>query len=185
VSDPHPAKDDAFVEPSWLTARSEADAALRRLRQARTSMECVSRELAALEEWGEATARLDLAHALTDGPDGGPLNGLARMASDDKVDPSLRQTTRLLLERITSALGLEAVGERGDLLKLLPEEVAEFDVRGAPGDPAHGERELYCVVRPGWCLEEVIVARPLLERAPGPANGRDEGAPEVAGGKDE
>jgi tetratricopeptide (TPR) repeat protein len=59
VSDRHPA-DDTFVEPSWVTARSEADAALRRLRQATTSMERVSREIAALKEWSETTARLEL-----------------------------------------------------------------------------------------------------------------------------
>jgi hypothetical protein len=185
MSDPRPSAGETFVEPSWMTALSEAEAALRRLRQATTSMERVSREIATLKEWSETTARLDLAHALADGPDGGPLNLLAATASDEGTEPGVQQTARLLLDRLTSVLGLEPVGERGELLKLLPPEVAEFDVRGALGDSAHGGRELYCVVRPGWCLEEVIVARPLLERAPAPADGRDEGAREGAGEEDE
>jgi hypothetical protein len=166
VKDPRTSDDHTFVEPSWISALSEADAAARRLKQATTSMEHLSRELVALRDWSDTTARLELAHALTRGPDGGALNLLVTLASDQDTEPSIRETAQALLERLTSALGLEPVGERGEYLRLLPEEVAEFELRGEPEPAAvDGHRALYCVMRPGWLLGHQIVARPLLEPA--------------------
>ena len=153
-------------EPSWSTALSEADAVSRRLRQATASMEGLSGELRALRELSDTAARLEVAHALTEGPDGGVLNSLAIAFSDEASDPGLRRTTQTLLERLTLALALEPVGERGEYLKLLPEELGEFELRGRPGAaPPEGRRELYCVMRPGWLLGDHIVVRPLLEPA--------------------
>jgi hypothetical protein len=181
MSGPRPADDHTFVEPSWITALSEADAASRRLKQATTSMERLSRELAALKAWSDTTARLDLAHGLTDGPDGGPLNALVTLASAEEPEETTRQTARTLLDRITSALGLEPVGKRGEFLRLLRVELAEFEVRGPSSAPVEGHRELYCVVRSGWCLERMIVARPLLERVSSPKEPRAQGAPPGGG----
>jgi hypothetical protein len=73
--------------------------------------------------------------ALTHGSDGGPLNLLVALASGQEAEPSLRQTARALLDLITSAMGLEPVGQRGELLSLLPPEVAQFEVREATGAP--------------------------------------------------
>ena len=53
------ASDDTFVEPSWMTALSEAETASRRLAQATASTERLSRELQALREWSETVARLE------------------------------------------------------------------------------------------------------------------------------
>ena len=44
-------EDEPLAEPSWLTARSEADTASRRLAQAAKSLERLSRELTALRGW--------------------------------------------------------------------------------------------------------------------------------------
>ena len=145
-------------EPSWTTALAEAKSASRHLAQAMKSMERLAQELQALRETSEVTARLDLAHALTEGSDGGVLQSLVAAASDD-TDSSARRTAEVLLERLTGALGLEQTGQRGELLKLRPEQLAEFDLRG----PTTSEGELYCVVRPGWSLGAHVVARPLLE----------------------
>jgi hypothetical protein len=158
-------EDGFLAEPSWTTAISEADAASRHLHQATAAMDRLSRELHALREWSDATARLELAQALTEGPDGGALHALLMAATDGREDPAVRATAEMLLERLTSALGLEPVGERGELLRLFSDQVAEFDVRGRPSETAEGERGLYCIVRPGWCVGESIVVRPLLEAA--------------------
>jgi hypothetical protein len=153
-------------EPSWPTALSEADVVSRRLRQATASMEGLATELQVLREWSESVARVEVAHALTEGPDGGVLNSFAIAAADEASDPSLRRTAQDLLERLTSALDLEPVGERGEYLKLLPEELGEFELRGTPAaDPSDGHRALYCVMRPGWLLGHHIVVRPLVEPA--------------------
>jgi hypothetical protein len=163
VSGARTAEDRFLAEPSWKTALSEADTASRHLRQATASLERLSRELRALREWGETNAQLELAHALTDGPDGGALDALLAASSDPEGDPALRATARMLLDRLTSALGLEPVGERGELLRLFPDDLAAFEVRGGPSTPTEADRGLYCVVRPGWCLGPFIVVRPLLE----------------------
>jgi hypothetical protein len=164
VSEERGNNDETFREPSWPTALAEADAVSRRLRQATDSMEGLSRELQVLREWRDTAARLEVAQSLMEGLDGGVLNSLVSASSDEAADPGSRRTARDLLERLTSALGLEPVGERGEYLKLLPEELGEFEVRGRPGAaPLEGHRELYCVMRPGWWLGEHIVVRPLLE----------------------
>jgi hypothetical protein len=151
-------------EPSWRTALAESDAAFRQVTQAAGSLSRLSDELRALREWAETTAQLELARDLTDGPDGGVLTALLATASDSSVDPSLRRTAEVLLERLISILRLEPIAARGEHLKLLPEELGEFEVRGRTGDGAsQGHRELYCVVRPGWWLGARIVVRPLLE----------------------
>jgi hypothetical protein len=164
VSEERGKNDKTLREPSWPTALSEADAVSRRLRQATASMEGLSTELRALREWSDTAARLGVAHALTEGPDGGVLDRLVSASSDDASDPGLRHTAQVLLEHLTSALGLQPVGERGEYLKLLPEDLGEFELRGRPGAaPREGQRALYCVMRPGWLLRDHIVARPLLE----------------------
>lgn len=153
-------------EASWTTAISEAEAASRYLRQATAALDRLTRELGALRTRSDSTARLDLAHALTDGPDGGALQALVAAASDDS-DPGPRGTARLLLDRLTTALGLEPVAERGELLRLCPADLAEFDVRGTPAATNGDARALYCVTRPGFWLDEHLVARPLLEAVDG------------------
>jgi len=153
------------IEPSWTTALSEADATTRRLQQATSSMERLSRELHALREWSDETALLDLAYALTDGPDGGALNALLVAASDPTKGADVRSTAQALLDRLTSALGLEPVAERGELLRLGEAELAELEVRGSRAPTSDDGRGLYCVVRPGWCLGAFIVARPVVEAA--------------------
>jgi hypothetical protein len=84
-------------------------------------------------------------------------------ASDPAVDPATRRTAQILLDRLTTALGLEPVGERGERLRLRPEDLAEFEVRGRPDSSAGERRGLYCVARPGWRLDAHVVVRPLLE----------------------
>jgi hypothetical protein len=155
--------DPVTTEPSWTTALSEADTAGRRLQQAASSLERASRELQSLRQWSETTARLDVAYALTDGPDGGALNAVLTLAS--AAEGELPSAARMLLEVLTSALGLEPVGERGELLRLGPDELAEFELRGSRPVGAPGERALYRVARPGWCLDVFIVARPVVEPA--------------------
>ena len=156
---------EPLADPSWTTALSEAKAAARHVQQAAAALERLARELAALRERSETTARLDLAHALADGPDGGTLQALLTAAGDEAADPTLRRTAEILLDRLTTALGLEPVCERGENLRLTADELAEFDLRGQPHDGANAEpsRRLYCVVRPGWRLDGHLVIRPLLE----------------------
>jgi hypothetical protein len=164
VNEKRVTNDKTLREPSWPTALSEADAVSRRLRQAAASMERLLTELQALREWSDTAAHLELAHALTEGQDGGVLDGLVMASSDETSDPGLRRTAQDVLERLMSALGLEPVGERGEYLRLLPEQLAEFELRGGPGAAApQGHRALYCVMRPGWLLGDHIVVRPLLE----------------------
>lgn len=156
--------DSTVVEPSWLSALSEADTASRRLAQGARSLERLSRELAALQQWGDTTARLEVAHALTDGPDGGALSMLVTSASEQAPDPGLRRVASALLDRLTSSLGLQPIVERGEHLWLLPEELGEFDIRGRlESPPAKGTRGLFRVLRTGWWLGNHIVQRPLLE----------------------
>lgn len=150
-------------EPSWTTAVSETEAELRQLRQAAASLERASRELQSLREWSETMARLDVARALTEGLDGGALGALVGAAADPLADPHQRRTAEALLDRLTTALGLEAVGERGEHLGLGAAELAELDVRGEPSAGKDDEPACYCVVRPGWLLDGLVVARPLLE----------------------
>lgn len=85
------AEDEPLAEPSWLTAQSEADTASRRLAQASASLERLSRELTSLREWGDTTARLEVAHALSDGPDGGALAVLTMAAATPTADGTLRR----------------------------------------------------------------------------------------------
>lgn len=166
MSEERDRNDKTFREPSWPAALSEADAVSRRLRQATASMGRLWTELQALREWSDTIARVEVAHALIEGSDGGVLASLVIASSDETSDSGLRRTAREFLERLTSALGLEPVGERGEYLKLLPEELGEFELRGRPGaPPPEGQRALYCMMRPGWLLGDHIVVRPLVEPA--------------------
>ncbi|HEX9186702.1 MAG TPA: hypothetical protein VGB87_06515 [Vicinamibacteria bacterium] len=152
-------------EPSWRTAVTEAGSARRHVAQASEALARLAREVAALREWGDSMARLAVARRLSEGSDGGALTALLVAASDDGPSSAeVRAAASVLLSRLTEALGLEPVARRGELLRLLPEELAEFDVRGLPPEPS-GVRSLYCVVRPGWWLGPLVVDRPLLEPA--------------------
>jgi len=73
----------------------------------------------------------------------------------------------VLLSRLTEAVGLSPIAERGEVLALSAEELGEFDVRGLAAGPAKG-RGLYCVVRSGWWLGSFVVDRPLLEPVSSP-----------------
>ena len=150
-------------EPSWTTAVSEAKSASRHLAQALASTERLTRELEALRETSEVTARLELARALTEGPDGGALALLTTQASDPAADPALRRTAGILLDRVSRSLGLEPTGERGEILRLLPDDLTELELRGPASTAEAHERSLYCVIRPGWSLDTHIVVRPLVE----------------------
>jgi hypothetical protein len=150
-------------EPSWTTALAEAKSASRHLAQALKSMERLAQELQGLRDASDTIGRLDMARALTEGSDGGVLQGLVVAASSERDSGRVRMA-RALLDRLTTALGLSPVCERGELLLLSSDEVAEFEVRGGPTGPADDtRRRLYCVGRPGWLLGTVLVARPLLE----------------------
>ena len=54
----------------------------------------------------------------------------------------LRAAADALLSRLTGALGLAPIAQRGELLRLLPEELAEFDVRGLRPELVRGARAL-------------------------------------------
>ncbi len=151
------------MDPSWTTALSDAKAAPRHVQQASTALERLSRELDALRDWSETTARLDLARALNEGPDGGALQALVAAASGDAADGDLRRAPETLLDRLTAALGLVPICERGEQLCLSADDLAEFDVRGGPSSTHTAGRSVYCVARPGWQLGGRLVVRPLLE----------------------
>lgn len=159
-------------EPSWTTVVSETEAALRQLRQATAALERASRELEALRQASETMARLDVARALGDGPDGGALAALAAAAASDAsnaiADERIARAASILLGRLEAALGLERVGERGERLRLSPEHLAELDVRGGMPEPDASAVALYCVVRPGWLLDGIVVARPVVEAVSAP-----------------
>jgi hypothetical protein len=154
-------------EPSWTTALSEAEGATRHLRQATAALDRLSRELATLRACRDTTARLDLARALSDGPDGGVLQALVTAASDEAADPGPRRTAAILLDRLTTTLGLEPVCERGEHLRLAEDDLAEFELRGERGAAHETGRSLYRALRPGWRLDEHLVVRPLLEAVTG------------------
>ena len=151
-------------EPSWRTAVTEAESARRHAAQASEALERLTREIAALREWGDSMALMAVARRLSEGSDGGALTALLVASSEEAPSAELRAAAGALLSRLTEALGLEPIARRGELLRLLPEELAEFDVRGLPHEPAGG-RGLYCVVRPGWWLGPLVLDRPLLEPA--------------------
>jgi len=152
-------------EPSWRTAVTEAESARRHVAQASDALERLTREIAALREWGDSMALLAVARRLSEGSDGGALTALLVASSDEASSSAeVRLCADALLSRLTGALGLSPIARRGELLRLLPEELAEFDVRGLPPEPS-GARGLYCVVRPGWWLGPLVLDRPLLEPA--------------------
>jgi hypothetical protein len=148
-------------DPSWRTAVTEAESARRHVAQASEALERLGREIAALREWGDSMALLAVARQLCDGPDGGALTALVCASSDETSSPDSRATAGALLSRLTDALGLSPVAQRGEVLALSAEELGEFDVRGMV--PGPGGRGLYCVVRSGWWLGSFVVDRPLLE----------------------
>ena len=149
-------------EPSWRTAVTEAESARRHLAQASAALDRLAGEVAALREWGDSMARLAVARRLSEGPDGGALTALLAASTDEATPASQQAAAAALLERLTDALGLSPIAERGELLLLRPEELEEFDVRGLSREPS-GDRSLYCVVRPGWSLGPLVLDRPLLE----------------------
>jgi hypothetical protein len=151
-------------EPSWRTAVTEAESARRHLAQASEALERLSREVAALRERGESQALLAVARRLSSGSDGGVLAALVVASADSSAQPEVGVLAEALLLRLTEALGLSPLARRGEWLRLLPDELAEFDVRGLPREPSPG-RSLYCVVRPGWALGPLVLDRPLLEPA--------------------
>lgn len=153
-------------EASWRTVLTELESARRHAAQASQALDRLGAEVEALREWSDATARLAVARRLCDGPDGGVLAALATAASDDGTGTALgRERAAAVLERLTEALGLAPIAQRGELLALSAEELGELDVRGVVPDPRDGERGLYCVVRPGWWLGSLVVERPLVEAA--------------------
>ena len=91
---------------SWRTALTEADAAQRHVAQAAAAIERLARELLALRESAAQAARLELSRALQDGPDGGPLTLLAKLAaSEDPADAPIARVARLIIERLNAVLG--------------------------------------------------------------------------------
>ncbi len=158
-----PAHDVGVREPSWQTALSEAEAAERQLRLATISVERLVGEVRDLRSWDGRLARMEVARKLVDGSDGGPMTVLLAAASDPRVEGGVQRAASLILDRMTAALGLSPLAERGELLRLLPSQLAEFDVRGALPSLCTGHRSLYCVVRPGWSLDGVVLSPPLLE----------------------
>ena len=155
-------------EPSWRTAVTEAESARRHVAQASEALERLAREIAALREWGDSVAGLAVARRLCEGPDGGALAALVSASSDASSPPGLRVASDVLLSRLTEAVGLSPIAERGEVLALSAEELGEFDVRGLAGGLPAGERGLYCVVRCGWWLGAFVVERPLLEPVASP-----------------
>jgi hypothetical protein len=150
-------------EPSWRTAVTEAESARRHVAQASEALERLAREIAALREWGDSMARQAVARQLCEGADGGVLAALVVASSDESSPVELRAAADALLDRLTGALGLSPIAQRGELLALSAEELGEFDVRGLPsGLPTDG-RGLCRVVRSGWWLGSFVVDRPLLE----------------------
>ncbi len=96
---------------------------------------------------------------------------LVAAAADEASSPSQQAAAGALLERLMDALGLSPIAERGELLRLGPEELEEFDVRGLSHEPS-GDPSLYCVVRPGWSLGPLVLDRPLLEPVGEPSRAR-------------
>ena len=150
-------------EPSWRTAVTEAEGARRHVAQASEALERLAREVAALREWGDSMAGLGLARRLCEGGDGGVLTALVVASSDDSSPVASRAAADALLERLTGALGLSPIAQRGELLALSAEELGEFDVRGVRSGAVTDDRGLYRVVRSGWWLGSHVVDRPLLE----------------------
>lgn len=152
-------RDSAARPPSWRTAASEADAALRQLSRAQQSLERSAEEVKRLQSWGDLQARVELARRLTEGDDGGVMSLL--VAGSESEPSDAQRSCRAALERLRSALVLTPVGERGEGLRLRPEQLQEFDLLGS----ALAAEGTYRVVRPGWLVDEVIVARPVIEAA--------------------
>ncbi|HYN02998.1 MAG TPA: hypothetical protein VE359_11170 [Vicinamibacteria bacterium] len=150
-------------EPSWRTAVTEAESARRHVAQASEALERLAREIAALREWGDSMARQAVARRLCEGADGGVLAALVVASSDESSPVALRAAADALLDRLTGALGLSPIAQRGELLALSVEELGEFDVRGVPSGVVTDGRGLYRVVRSGWWLGSFVVDRPLLE----------------------
>lgn len=105
-----------------------------------------------------------MTRCLCEGPDGGVLAGLVAASSESGVLPiSAREAASALLTRLTLALRLSPIAERGELLALSAEELGAFEVRGLAASLPPDGRGLYCVVRSGWWLGSFVVDRPLLE----------------------
>jgi hypothetical protein len=155
--------DDKPREPSWKTALSEAEAAQRHLRLATASIERLINELRSLRAWDGRMARIEVARRLVAGADGGLLTLLVGTASDERLDTRTRRAASVILERLTTALGLGPLAVKGERLSLLLSQLTEFEVRGAPPSLSETRRSLYSVVRPGWTLDGMLLSPPLLE----------------------
>ncbi len=153
---------DSSRRPTWRSAASDAEAALRQARLATTSLDRFVPHLRELGEASDRAGRVDTARRLAEGADGGALALLTALAEGGHTEPgSAERTGRALLERLKAALDLEPVGERGEFLKLDVDQVREFEVRG---DLPAGDGPFTCrLVRCGWRVGDDVVARPLIE----------------------
>jgi hypothetical protein len=108
-------------------------------------------------------ARVEVARQLLDGADGGLLTLLLGTASDERLEAVTRRTASVILERLTTALGLTPLAVKGERLSLLLSQLTEFEVRGGPPALSDTQRSLFWVVRPGWTLDGMLLSPPLLE----------------------
>jgi hypothetical protein len=90
---------------SWRTALTEAEAARRHVAQAGAALDRLVPELQALRDSAAEAARLELRRALLDGPDGGPLTLLAKLARSQDAAAPLAAVAALLVERLTGVVG--------------------------------------------------------------------------------
>jgi hypothetical protein len=156
-------KDDPPRPASWATAVSEAEAAARHAALGEKAARRLGEELRRLRDLGAQQARLDVARRLAEGPDGGALGILTALAEDTATSPDAQRQARAIVERLFVVLGLAAVGTRGEYLRLAPDQLSAFEVRGSlpkAGDTGSAD---YLVVRPGLWLDDIEVTRPLLE----------------------
>jgi hypothetical protein len=156
-------KEGSGRPPSWATAISEAEAAARHAALSEKATRRLGEELRRLRDWGGRQARLDVARRLAEGPDGGALGILAALAEDAAGSPDTQRQARAIVERLFAALGLAAIGTRGEYLRVAPDELGAFEVRGSLPGAAQTRPADYRVVRPGLWLDDVEVTRPLLE----------------------
>ena len=157
------ARDDSTRAPSWTTVVSEAEAAARYAQQVEKATRRLGEELRRLRDLGARNARLEVVRRLTEGPDGGALGMLAALADETEASPDMQRQARVLVERLHNGLGLTAIGVRGEYLRLAPDQLAAFDIRGGLPSAGQGGPADYRVLRPGLWLDDAEVTRPLLE----------------------
>ena len=149
--------------PSWQGARSDLDLARRQLAQALPAVERASAEIAALRDHGAAVARLEVARRLVASPNGGALSLLAALAAGGGSGVEAdRGIAALVLTDLCEALGVTRVHEAGEALRLGADELAEMEVLGTAAGAGGGE---HTVVRSGWRLGAILLARPVVAAA--------------------